>query len=76
MIRSLDKLVQIVGFLIIPIGIVLFGQQYLLGDSSIKTSMQAMVAAIIGMIGRVISAGQCSSGSQCNAIGHEKSSCT
>jgi len=50
MIRSLDKLVQIVGFLIIPIGIVLFGQQYLLGDSSIKTSMQAMVAAIIGMI--------------------------
>ena len=30
MIRSLDKLVQIVGFLIIPIGIVLFGQQYLL----------------------------------------------
>ena len=50
MICSLDKLVQIVGFLIIPIGIVLFGQQYLLGDSSIKTSMQAMVAAIIGMI--------------------------
>lgn len=50
MIRSLDKLVQIVGFLIIPIGIVLFGQQYLIGDSSIKTSMQAMVAAIIGMI--------------------------
>lgn len=50
MIRSLDKLVQIVGFLIIPIGIVLFGQQYLLGGSSIKTSMQAMVAAIIGMI--------------------------
>lgn len=50
MIRSLDRLVQIVGFLIIPIGIVLFVQQYLLGDSSIKTSMQAMVAAIIGMI--------------------------
>ena len=50
MIRSLNKLVQIVGFLIIPIGIVLFVQQYLLGDSSIKTSMQAMVAAIIGMI--------------------------
>lgn len=50
MIRSLNKLVQVVGFLIIPIGIVLFVQQYLLGDSSIKTSMQAMVAAIIGMI--------------------------
>ena len=50
MIRSLNRLVQIVGFLIIPIGIVLFGQQYLLGDSSIKESVQSMVAAVIGMI--------------------------
>ena len=41
MIRSLDKLVQIVGFLIIPIGIVLFGQQYLLGDSSINGNQYA-----------------------------------
>ena len=46
MIRSLNRLVQIVGFLIIPIGIVLFGQQYLLGDSSIKESVQSMVAAV------------------------------
>lgn len=50
MIRSLNRLVQIVGFLIIPIGIVLFSQQYLLGDNSIKESVQAMVAAVIGMI--------------------------
>lgn len=50
MIRSLNRLVQIVGFLIIPIGVVLFGQQYLLGDSSIKESVQSMVAAVIGMI--------------------------
>ena len=49
MIRSLDKLVQIVGFLIIPIGIVLLDSS-ICSDSSIKTSMQAMVAAIIGMI--------------------------
>lgn len=50
MIRSLNRLVQIVGFLIIPIGAVLFGQQYLLGNSSIKESVQGMVAAVIGMI--------------------------
>lgn len=50
MIRSLDRLVQIVGFLILPIGAILFIQQYLLGDNSIKDSVQAMVAAIIGMI--------------------------
>jgi len=50
MIRSLNRLVQIVGFLIIPIGVVLFGQQYLLGNSSIKESVQGMVAAVIGMI--------------------------
>lgn len=50
MIRSLNRLVQIVGFLIIPIGAILFAQQYLLGESSIRESVQAMVAAVIGMI--------------------------
>ncbi|MBS6196720.1 MAG: cation-translocating P-type ATPase [Clostridiales bacterium] len=50
MIRSLNRLVQIVGFLIIPIGAILFIQQYLLGESSIKESVQGMVAAVIGMI--------------------------
>lgn len=50
MIRSLNRLVQVVGFLILPIGFILFMQQYLLGDSSIKGSVQAMVAAVIGMI--------------------------
>lgn len=50
MIRSLNQLVQIVGVLIIPIGVVLFLQQYLLGESGIRESVQAMVAAVIGMI--------------------------
>lgn len=50
MIRSLNQLVQIVGVLIIPIGIVLFLQQFLLGESGIRESVQSMVAAVIGMI--------------------------
>lgn len=50
MIRSLNQLVQIVGVLIIPIGLVLFLQQYLLGENGIRESVQAMVAAVIGMI--------------------------
>lgn len=50
MIRSLNRLVQVVGFLIIPIGLVLFVQQYVLGGSTIRESVQSMVAAVIGMI--------------------------
>lgn len=50
MIRSLNVLVQIVGFLIIPIGVILFVQQFLLNGIGLKESVQAMVAAVIGMI--------------------------
>ena len=50
MIRSLNYMVQIVGVLIIPIGLVLFLQQYLLGEAGIRESVQSMVAAVIGMI--------------------------
>ncbi|MCI8317359.1 MAG: cation-translocating P-type ATPase [Lachnospiraceae bacterium] len=50
MIRSLDRLVKIVGFVIIPIGIILFSQQYFINNSSLKSSVTATVAAIIGMI--------------------------
>ena len=50
MIRSLNQLVKIAGFMIIPIAFVLFAQQYLVGESSIKESVQSMVAAVIGMI--------------------------
>ncbi len=49
-IRSLNKIVKIVGFIIIPIGLILFSQQYFFHAASAKTSVQAMVAAIIGMI--------------------------
>jgi len=50
MIRSLDRLVKIVGFVIIPIGIILFSQQYFINNSSLKSSVTATVAAIIGMV--------------------------
>ncbi|MDO4321084.1 MAG: cation-translocating P-type ATPase [Lachnospiraceae bacterium] len=50
MIRSLDRLVKIIGVLIIPIGIILFSQQYFINDSSLKESVTSTVAAIIGMI--------------------------
>lgn len=50
MIRSLNQLVKIAGFMIIPIAFVLFAQQYLVGESNIKESVQSMVAAVIGMI--------------------------
>ncbi|MCD7745992.1 MAG: cation-translocating P-type ATPase [Lachnospiraceae bacterium] len=50
MIRSLNKLVKVVGFLIIPIGIILFSQQHFINESSTKDSVTATVAAIIGMI--------------------------
>ena len=50
MIRSLDRLVKIVGFIILPIGIVLFSQQHLINGASIRDSVTSTVAAVIGMI--------------------------
>ena len=49
-IRSLNSFVKIAGIAIIPIGIILFSQQYIFGSADIKLAVQAMVAAIIGMI--------------------------
>lgn len=50
MIRSLDRLVKIIGVVIIPIGIILFSQQYFINATSLRESVTATVAAIIGMI--------------------------
>ncbi len=49
-IRSLNKIVKIVGIVIIPIGIILFCQQYFGESHGMQASVQAMVAAVIGMI--------------------------
>ncbi|MDE5861145.1 MAG: HAD-IC family P-type ATPase, partial [Ruminococcus sp.] len=50
MIRSLNRILKIAGIMIIPIGIIMFYQQYALNDVPMKDSIQSMVAAIIGMI--------------------------
>ena len=50
MIRSLDRLVKIVGILIIPIGILLFSQQYFINGANLRDSVTGTVAAVIGMI--------------------------
>lgn len=50
MIRVLDKLVGVVGILIIPIGLLLFGEQFFFSGASFSKSITSMVAAVIGMI--------------------------
>lgn len=50
MIRVLDKLVGVVGILIVPIGITLFVQQFVLSGAPFGESIVSMVAAVIGMI--------------------------
>lgn len=50
MIRVLDKLVGVVGILIIPIGLLLFGQQFFFSGASFSKSITSMAAAVIGMI--------------------------
>lgn len=50
MIRSLDKLVKCVGIAIIPIGLILFAQSFFLNDEGFRSSVTAMVAAVIGMV--------------------------
>ena len=50
MIRSLNRIVMLAGIAIIPIGIILFCQQYFISGATIKDSILSMVAAVIGMI--------------------------
>lgn len=50
MIRVLDKLVGVVGIMIIPIGILLFVQSFFFSGTSFRDSIVSMVAAVIGMI--------------------------
>ena len=50
MIRALDRLVKVVGILIIPIGITLFVQQYVISGNDLKSSVTGMVASVLGMI--------------------------
>ena len=50
MLRALNKLLKWVSFIILPIAVILFTQNYFVNHNTIQTSVVAMVAAVIGMI--------------------------
>jgi cation-transporting ATPase E len=50
MVKSLDRLVLVIGILIIPVGGILFYQQYVVQDQGFNSSVISMVAAVLGMV--------------------------
>ena len=50
MMRSLDRLIRVVGFGLIPIGIILFYQSFSVLGQPLRDSTEGTVAALIGMI--------------------------
>ena len=50
MIRSLDRLVLVIGILIIPIAATLFWQQYKVNGESLRDAVTGTAAAVLGMI--------------------------
>lgn len=50
MMKSLDRLIKIIGFLLIPIGIALFYSEYVLHERTFSEAIPSVVAALIGMI--------------------------
>ena len=50
MMRSLDHLIRFIGVVLIPIGVLLFYNQFVNQDLGLRQSVISMVAALIGMI--------------------------
>ncbi len=50
MMKSLDRLIKVIGFALIPIGAALFCNEYLAQGETFSTAVTSMVAALIGMI--------------------------
>jgi len=50
MMRSLDKLIKVIGFALIPIGAVLFYQEYFVLKLSLQVSAETTAAALVGMV--------------------------
>lgn len=50
MMRSLDKLIKVVGFALIPVGLVLFCQEFVALKLDFRESVEGTVAALVGMI--------------------------
>ena len=50
MMKSLDRLIRVIGFALIPIGVALFCNEFFVQEGSFATSITSMVAALTGMI--------------------------
>ncbi len=50
MMRALDRLVGLIGVILIPVGLLLFWSQMRLDGSTLRTSVEGTVAALVGMI--------------------------
>ncbi len=50
MMRSLDKLIRVIGFLLLPVGIALFCQELFALKMTFRESTEGTVAALVGMI--------------------------
>ena len=50
MMQSLDRLIRVIGFALIPIGVALFWNEFVVRESGFSTSVTSMVAALTGMI--------------------------
>ena len=50
MVKSINRVVIAAGIAIVPVGIGLFYQSYVVGGNDIRTSVTGMVAALVGMI--------------------------
>lgn len=50
MMRSLDRLIRVIGVALVPVGALLLYNQYRMLQMPLRDSMEAMVAALIGMI--------------------------
>ena len=50
MMKALDKLIWVMGVLLIPVGLLLFYQEYHILQSGLRTGAEATVAALVGMI--------------------------
>ncbi len=50
MMRSLDKLIRVMGIMLIPVGLILFYQEFYVLQLGLKSSAEQTVAALVGMI--------------------------
>ena len=50
MMRALDKLIRVMGFVLIPVGVLLFCHEYFRLGLDLTASAEAVVAALVGMI--------------------------